>query len=429
MKASSQVGTVSMRGTATRWWMLLLISLGVIELTLNWFNIAAAFPALGQQFRLQVPQLATLISLFIAGYAIFHIPAGMLAYRIGVKNTLVLGLLVESLAGIACAFAPNYGTLAALRFITGAGGSFFIGAAFALITSWFRGRELALAMGIAGGGAFALGETLGIAGWTGVVMAAGWSMALIIAGVSGVVVSVLSFLFLRVPSEEAERLAAGNFSWLAVRRVLGNRDLWFLGLCFFGVYGMGLTTAQLLATYVGIVYHMPQSIGGLISGVFVLMSIPGSIIGGYFADRTSRLRSVIVVPWIVMGAVLALFSFLGLTGVWIMVVVAGAAQIAGFAAWTAAPGHYRDRVHPEDVATAEGLMLTVGGLGGFVVPVIFGIIAGSSGFTLAFLFGGIVGIVFALIGFAAREPKRVSAAAQEPIASLEEAFESHPHAQ
>jgi MFS family permease len=409
--------------------MLLLISLGVIELTLNWFNIAAAFPALGQQFRLQVPQLATLISLFIAGYAIFHIPAGMLAYRIGVKNTLVLGLLVESLAGIACAFAPNYGTLAALRFITGAGGSFFIGAAFALITSWFRGRELALAMGIAGGGAFALGETLGIAGWTGVVMAAGWSMALIIAGVSGVVVSVLSFLFLRVPSEEAERLAAGNFSWLAVRRVLGNRDLWFLGLCFFGVYGMGLTTAQLLATYVGIVYHMPQSIGGLISGVFVLMSIPGSIIGGYFADRTSRLRSVIVVPWIVMGAVLALFSFLGLTGVWIMVVVAGAAQIAGFAAWTAAPGHYRDRVHPEDVATAEGLMLTVGGLGGFVVPVIFGIIAGSSGFTLAFLFGGIVGIVFALIGFAAREPKRVSAAAQEPIASLEEAFESHPHAQ
>jgi ACS family D-galactonate transporter-like MFS transporter len=428
MKASSQVATVSQRSTSMRWWMLLLISLGVIELTLNWFNIAAAFPALGQQFRLQVPQLAALISLFIAGYAIFHIPAGMLAYRIGVKNTLVLGLLVESLAGIACAFAPNYGMLAALRFITGAGGSFFIGAAFALITSWFRGRELALAMGIAGGGAFALGETLGIAGWTNVVQAAGWSLALIIAGGSGVIVCALSFLFLRVPSEEAEHLAAGNFSWTAVRRVLGNRDLWLLGLCFFGVYGMGLTTAQLLATYVGMVYHVPQSIGGLISAVFVLMSIPGSIIGGYFADRASRLRPVIVAPWIVMGVVLALFSFLGLTGVWIMVIVAGAAQIAGFAAWTAAPGHYRDRVHPEDVATSEGLMLTVAGLGGFVVPVIFGIIAGSSGFTPAFLFGGIIGGVFALIGYAAREPKRVSVTAQEPVTSLEEAFEPHPHA-
>jgi ACS family D-galactonate transporter-like MFS transporter len=408
-----------------RWWMLLLISLGIIELTLNWFNIAAAFPALGQQFHLQVPQLATLISLFIAGYAIFHIPAGILSYRIGVKNTLLFGLLIESLAGIACAFAPSFGWLAALRFIAGAGGSFFIGAAFALVTSWFRGRELALAMGIAGGGAFSLGEMLGIAGWAGVIQATGWSMALMIAGVSGVIVCVLSFLCLRVSSEEQEQLAAGDFSWKAVGRVLSNRDLWLLGLSFFGIYGIGLTTAQLLATYVGIVYHVSESTGGLISAVFVVMSIPGSIIGGYLADRTSRLKMVIIMPWIVMGIILALFSFLGLTGVWIMAVIAGAAQIAGFAAWSAAPGHYRDRVHPEDVATAEGLMLTVAGIGGFAVPVIFGIIAGSSGFTPAFIFGGIVGIVFALIGFAAREPKRVSMTAQEPIASLEEAFEPH----
>ena len=131
-------------------------------------------------------------------------------------------------------------------------------------------------------------------------------------------------------------------------------------------------------------------------------------------------------PWLVMGIILALFSFLGLLGVWIMAVVAGAAQIAGFAAWTAAPGHYRDRINPEDVAIAEGLMLTVAGIGGFIIPVIFGIIAGTSGFTAAFIFGGIIGIVFALIGFAAREPKLVSATAQEPIASLEKAFEPEP---
>jgi nitrate/nitrite transporter NarK len=310
-----------------------------------------------------------------------------------------------------------------LRFITGAGGSFVIGAAFALITSWFRGRELALAMGIAGGGAFALGEILGIAAWTGVIQATGWSMALVIAGVSGVVVCGLSFFFLRVPSEEQEQLAAGDFSWKAVGRVLSNRDLWLLGLSFFGTYGIGLTTAQLLVTYVGVVYHVPESTGGLISAVFVLMSIPGSIIGGFLADRTSRLKSVIIVPWLVMGVILALFSFLGLTGVWVMAVIAGATQIAGFAAWSAAPGHYRDRVNPEDVVTAEGLMLTVAGIGGFVVPVIFGIIAGSSGFTPAFIFGGIVGIASALIGFAAREPKRVSMTVQEPIASFEKVFE------
>jgi MFS transporter, ACS family, D-galactonate transporter len=158
------------------------------------------------------------------------------------------------------------------------------------------------------------------------------------------------------------------------------------------------------------------------------MAIPGSIIGGFVGDRTRRLLLVFVVPWMVLGLALALFSFLGFAGVLIMVVVAGTCQIAGFSAWTAAPGHYRDRVFPEDVATAEGLLLTVSGLGGFVIPVIFGLIAGSSGFTAAFLFGGIVSVVFAVIGLAAREPKSVSLTAQEPIASLEEAFEPHrPH--
>jgi nitrate/nitrite transporter NarK len=230
---------------------------------------------------------------------------------------------------------------------------------------------------------------------------------LIIGGISGLVVFVLSLLFLRVPGEEAERLAARDFSWSAVGRVLGNHDLWFLGLSFFGTYGAGLTAAQLLTIYVGVIYHLPASVGGLMSLVLVLMAIPGSILGGYLADHAKSLKRVIVIPWLIMGLTFVIFPFLGLAGVWLMVLIVGASQIAGFAAWTAAPGHYRDRIFPEDVATAEGLMLTLAGIGGFIVPVFFGIIVGSSGFTGAWIFVGIVSIVFALIGFAAREPLSV----------------------
>jgi MFS family permease len=417
------------REMAKRWLMLLLLSLSLMAMTLNWFDISAAFPQLGQQFHLGISQLSNLIGLFILGFAIFHIPAGMLAYRIGVKNTLLVGLLLESLGGIACAFAPSYGWLAVLRFLTGVGGSFIVGMALSLVTSWFRGRELALAMGLSAGAAFTLGQAIALFGWVGLIQATGWPIAIIIGGVIGLVIFLLCLLFLRVPSHEAEQLSAGELSWKAMRRVLGNRDLWLVGLSFFGVYGAGLTTAQLLTTYLGQVYHLPISTGGLIAAVYVLMAIPGSIIGGFVGDRSKNLRLVFVVPWIVMGLVLALFSFLGFAGVLIMVVVAGTCQIAGFSAWTATPGHYRDRVFPEDVATAEGLLLTVSGIGGFIIPVIFGLIASGSGFTAAFLFGGIVCAIFALLGFAAREPKSVSAKALEPIASLEEAFEPHSHQQ
>jgi nitrate/nitrite transporter NarK len=68
------------------------------------------------------------------------------------------------------------------------------------------------------------------------------------------------------------------------------------------------------------------------------------------------------------------------------------------------PGRYTDRIRPVDVATAEGLILTAGGLGGFILPVIFGILETRFGFSVAFVFVGITSIVFALIGLAARQP-------------------------
>ena len=79
--------------------------------------------------------LAHLISLFLAGYGIFHIPTGFLTYRFGLRNVLLAGILIESLGGIATAFAPSYGWLEVLRFITGIGASFFVGCGFAMVTS------------------------------------------------------------------------------------------------------------------------------------------------------------------------------------------------------------------------------------------------------------------------------------------------------
>lgn len=200
---------------------------------------------------------------------------------------------------------------------------------------------------------------------------------------------------------------------------MSNRNLWWVGLSFFGVYGAGLTTVQLLPTYLSQVSSLSAQTGGFFSALFVLMAIPGSVVGGLLADRATNLRAVFVWPWVLLGLSLCLFPFLGLFGVWMMVLVAGTCQQFGFSAWAAMPGHYRDRVFPEDVATAEGLLLTAGGLGGFVLPILFGLIVRSSGYPPAFLFGGIASILFAVLGFAAQEPQRITTAT-----SLSEAYEN-----
>jgi ACS family D-galactonate transporter-like MFS transporter len=404
------------RDSSARWWMLLLLSLGFVQLTLNWFNIAAAFAVIGPQFGLQIPQLALLISLFLAGYGIFHIPTGFLAYRFGLRNTLLAGIMLESAGAIASALAPDYGWLLVLRVITGVGASLFVGCGFAMVTSWFRGRELALALGISGGAAFALGATLGLFVWVGLIQSVGWSMALIIGGLIGIIIFLISLVWLRTPSDEQEELEAKAFRWSAVGRVLGNKDLWFLGLAILGAYGAYFTASQLMSTYAVATFHLSENQGGLMAAVIVLAGIPGSIIGGYFADRSRTLKRVILIPLLLLGLGMLILPFVGVAGTWIIAVFVGFLLIYGFAAWTASPGHYSDRIFPEDVATAEGLMLTLAAVGGFIVPIGFGLIEAASGFTGAWIFLGIVSIVFAVIGFAAREPFSVSVQQKAPLA-------------
>lgn len=284
-----------------------------------------------------------------------------------------------------------------------------------MVTSWFRGRELALAMGIAAGGAFTLGVTLGLFVWVGVLEAVGWSTALAIGGVAGLLVFLLSLIFLRVPNDEKAQLAAGNFSWVAVGRVLGNRDLWVLGLSFLGLYGAGFTMAQLLNTYVPLVYHVPETTSGLMAAVFTLSSIPGSIIGGYIFDRAKRGKFVIIIPWLLAGLGFIIFPFVSLGGLWVMMILLGGIPYIGFSGWAASPGRYKDRVLPEDVATENGLLLTLAAVGGFLVPIVFGQIAAGNGFGAAWIFCGIVSFVFALIGFAAREPQPAGSPASIPM--------------
>ena len=72
-----------------RWGMLAVISLGIIALTLNWFAVATAFPLIGAQFKVGLGPLSFLISLYIVGYGLTHIPGGMLATAIGMKKTQI----------------------------------------------------------------------------------------------------------------------------------------------------------------------------------------------------------------------------------------------------------------------------------------------------------------------------------------------------
>lgn len=385
---------------AARWTMLAVVSLGFLSLTLNWFDIAAAFGLIAPDLQVGIPQLALLISLFVIGYGVAHIPGGILATRIGMKRTLVAGVLLEGLAGIGSGLATNYPVLAIFRVVAGIGGSIFIAVAFGAVTVWFQGRELSLALGVSGGAAFSIGVAVGLYVWTFVQAAIGWHLALVVGGVIGLGVALVTAAVFRTP-EGATTLAGVAITRAGLREALGHRDLWIYGAALLGGYGAYFTTSQLLAEYAITERGFGPVAGGLLAALIGLAGIPGSIVGGMLADRSRNTRAFVLGPLLIIAVLLVLIPFVPAAGLWVLGIGIGFFLIFGFAAWSSVPGRVAGIAH-EHIGTAIGLMLTLAAVGGFVVPIVFGQLVPTVGFTGGWVFLGVVTAVFAAVAVAGR---------------------------
>ena len=389
-----------------RWGMLTVVSLGVIALTLNWFDVATAFPLIGAEFKVGLGPLSYLISLYIVGYGLAHIPGGMLATAIGMKQTLVLGLAVQGLAGIMSGLSYSYAELAFFRVVSGIGGSVFIAVGTAAVVLWFRDKDVTLALGITGGAVFSAGAAVALYVWLYVQRATSWHTSLILAGVFELLVMIATLVAFRVPADDRSAGRA-RFDRAALRATLASSDLWIYGLALFGGYGAYFTTSQLFSEHVTLDRHFDPSAGGLLSALIALAGIPGSLLGGYWADRSRNLRMFVVGPLVVVAALLALIPVVPASALWVLGIGIGFFLIFGFAAWLAVPARVCD-IDPHYVGTATGLMLTLAAVGGFFIPIIFGHLVPHSSFDTGWVFLAVVSFAFALLGLTGRNPAAVS---------------------
>jgi MFS transporter, ACS family, D-galactonate transporter len=385
-----------------RWGMLAVISLGIIALTLNWFDVATAFPLIGAQFGVGLGPLSFLISLYIVGYGLSHIPGGMLATRIGMKKTLLIGLLVQGLAGVMSGLSGSYAELALFRVVSGIGGSVFIAVGTAAVVVWFREQDVTLALGITGGAAFSAGAALALYAWLYVQRATGWHTSLTLAGVFELLVMVVTLVAFRIPAGDRS-LGGASFDRAALRAVLTRADLWLYGAALFGGYGAYFTTTQLFSEYATLERHLDPATAGLLSALIGLAGIPGSLLGGYCADRSQNLRWFVVGPLMVVAVQLALIPVVPTGALWALGIGIGFFLIFGFAAWLAVPARVSGIEH-QYVGTAAGLMLTLAAVGGFFIPIIFGHLVPHTSFGTGWVFLAIVSFTFALIGLAGHNP-------------------------
>jgi MFS family permease len=201
-------------------------------------------------------------------------------------------------------------------------------------------------------------------------------------------------------------LAGASFEREALRTAVAGRDLWTYGIALLGAYGAYFTTSQLFSVYAIAERHFDASKGGLLSAMIALAGIPGSVLGGYFADRSRNLRAFVVASLVVVAGLLALIPVVPTGWLWPVGIGIGFALIFGFAAWSAVPTRVSGIRH-EYVGTATGLMLTLAAVGGFFVPIVFGHVVPHTSYDTGWRFLAVVSFVFALVGLFGRNPGAV----------------------
>jgi MFS family permease len=148
------------------------------------------------RFQVGASALSTFSILQLLVYAGMQIPVGLLVDRLGTKKVLTLGILLFTAGQIGFALSPSYGTALASRALLGCGDAMTFISVLRLGSRWFPARRGPLVAQMAGlvGMAGNLVSTLLLAR---LLHGVGWTAAFAGSSVAGLVVLVLTLLFLK----------------------------------------------------------------------------------------------------------------------------------------------------------------------------------------------------------------------------------------
>jgi MFS family permease len=270
------------------WYALCLLTLVYIFNYLDRTIIYILLPLIKKEMAFTDLQLAMLGSMsFVIFFTILGIPFGRLADRAVRKNMIAAGLAVWSVFSGLTGFANGFWSLLLCRVLVGVGEATLGPAALSLLSDYFPPRVRATVQAIYSSGiAIGAGLAFFLGGWLGQYY--GWRVAFYALGFPGIVVAVLVYLLREEPRGTTEVVTTRYTAkdWKILFKSVPLR-YHYIGYGFFGLAANNLSFWG--ATFVTRVYKLDLLTIGKWGGLLTLIAgVPGTILGGYFADKFLR---------------------------------------------------------------------------------------------------------------------------------------------
>jgi EmrB/QacA subfamily drug resistance transporter len=140
-----------------KWWTLAAVAFGLFMIMLDNTIVNVALPSIQRSLHMSISSLEWIVTAYALTFAALLITGGKLGDLYGRRKMFIAGLVVFTLASLACGLAPNAGFLIGARAVQGVGAALMNPATLSIITATFPPKERGQAIGIwAGVSALAL---------------------------------------------------------------------------------------------------------------------------------------------------------------------------------------------------------------------------------------------------------------------------------
>ncbi len=378
-----------------------------------WMMFAVIGIPIKAQLGLNETQFGVLVALPVLTGSLIRLPIGMWTDRFGGRIVFFILMLSTIVPIWLISRATEFWHFLVTGLFVGvAGGSFTVGIAYC--ARWFPKERQGLAMGIFGAGNTGAALTKLIA--PTIVVAYGWMMVPRVYAVMMLVTALLFWLFTFTHEEHG----VAHVTMGEQLHVLKDPRVWRYSQYYSIVFGGYVGLSLWMTKYYISEYGFDIRLAALLAAAF---SIPGGVlraIGGWISDKWGAHT---VTWWVLWIALVCLFFLsypqtqvtiqtvggpktfhvgLGPTGFTIVMFTMGVA----FAIGKASVFKYISDDYPHNIGVVSGVVGLAGGMGGFLLPIMFGALVDltgvrSSAFMLMF---GIVWVSLMWMYFAEVRP-------------------------
>jgi EmrB/QacA subfamily drug resistance transporter len=261
-----------------KWWTLAAVAVGLFMIMLDNTIVNVALPSIEHSLHMSISSLEWIVTAYALTFAALLITGGKLGDLYGRRKMFTAGLVIFTLASLACGLAPSAGILIAARAVQGVGAALMSPATLSIITATFPPKERGQAIGIwAGVSALALAIGPLVGGL--IVDNINWHWIFYVnvpVGVVGIIVSRLVITESRDTSHEQSidlpGLVTSSGALLALSYALieGNRHGWGSP----EIISLFIGAAVLLAVFIRLELH--QRLPMLDLGLFKIGAFVGA---------------------------------------------------------------------------------------------------------------------------------------------------------